>query len=102
MRWVLAGLLILLVFLQYRLWLAEGGIAEALRLSDRIAREEALNSELEARNALLERQVLELQTGDKVIEQRAREQLGLIREDEVYFQFVDPAETPESRDKNHD
>tara|TARA_B110000503_G_scaffold113580_1_gene170516 strand:- start:460 stop:768 length:309 start_codon:yes stop_codon:yes gene_type:complete len=102
MRWVLAGLLILLVFLQYRLWLAEGGIAEALRLSDRIAREEALNAELEARNALLERQVLELQTGDKVIEQRAREQLGLIREDEVYFQFVDPAETPESRDKNHD
>ena len=102
MRWVLAGLLILLVFLQYRLWLAEGGIAEALRLSDRIAREEALNAELEARTALLERQVLELQTGDKVIEQRAREQLGLIREDEVYFQFVDPAETPESRDKNHD
>ena len=102
MRWVLGGLIILLVFLQYRLWLAEGGIAEALRLRDRIAREQALNSELEARNAVLERQVLELQTGQKVIEQRAREQLGLIREDEVYFQFVDPAADNAQRDDRND
>ncbi len=102
MRWVLSGLLILLVFLQYRLWLAEGGIAEALRLRDRISREQALNAELEVRNGLLERQVLELQTGRKVIEQRAREQLGLVREDEVYFQFVDPTAKPEPRDKGND
>jgi len=89
MRWLLGGLLVLLLFLQYRLWLAEGGIAEAVRLKERIAEEEALNAELAERNARLEQQVLELQNGTRVIEQRAREDLGLIREGEVYYQFSD-------------
>ena len=90
MRWLLAGLLaILLIVLQYRLWLAEGGIAEAVRLRSRIEAEQMRNAELEARNSVLERQVIELQSGTRVLEKSAREDLGLIREGETYFQFKD-------------
>lgn len=95
MRWLLAGLLLLLVLLQYRLWLAEGGIAEVVRLQARIEQERERNSELETRNAELERQVLELQTGNRVLELRARQDLGLVRDGEIYFQFKDDPEDGE-------
>lgn len=88
MRWLLVGLTALLLLLQWRLWLAGGGIAEALRLQSQIEQEQARNVELAARNALLEQQILELQQGTRVIEQRAREDLGLIKQGEVYFQFA--------------
>ena len=91
---LLAALLLLVVFLQYRLWLAEGGIAEVVRLKEQIRREEATNAELRARNDELARQVWDLQNGQLVIEQRAREDLGLVREGEVYYQFAD--DSPEA------
>ncbi len=93
MRWLLAGLVALLVLLQYRLWLAEGGIAEAVRLQARIEEEQKRNAALEARNADLERQVLDLQSGNRVVEQRAREELGLVKEGEIFYQFADDETT---------
>mgnify|MGYP001551190700 CR=1 FL=1 len=89
MRWLLAGLVLLLVVLQYRLWIAEGSLAEYSRLERQIDEQTRINQELEVRNAALEREVLDLQTGNKGLEQRAREQLGLIRDGETFFQFVD-------------
>lgn len=89
MRWLLVGLTALLILLQYRLWLAGGGIAEAVRLNARIEDQQKTNAQLQARNALLEQQILELQNGSRVIEQRAREDLGLVKEGEIYFQFTD-------------
>jgi len=89
MRWLLVGLTVLLLLLQYRLWLESGGIAEALRLQSQIELEQARNADLSERNAQLEQQILELQQGARVIEQRAREDLGLIKDGEVYFQFAD-------------
>lgn len=89
MRAVAAVLALLVAVLQYRLWLAEGGVAETVRLADQIAAEQARNAELAERNAALERQVIALQSGSAAIEQRAREEMGLVREGEVYFQFPD-------------
>jgi cell division protein FtsB len=92
MSWRLAVLLGLLVWLQAQLWLGDGGIAEASRLGARVTAETATNSELERRNDTLERQVVELKQGTQVIESRAREELGLVKEDEIYYQFpTDPA-----------
>ncbi len=88
MKYLLAGMLFLLVALQYRLWFAEGSLAEKHRLQQQVQREEAINRELRARNAVLEREVLDLQTGNDGLEQRAREQLGLVREGEVFYQVV--------------
>ena len=93
MRWLLSGLILLLLLLQYRLWLAEGGLAEVVRLRERIESERERNEMLEARNQSLEQQVLELQSGNRVIEQRAREDLGLIKEGEIYYQFPSNQET---------
>ncbi len=93
MRWLPAGLIVLLLLLQYRLWLAEGGLAEVVRLRERIESERQRNDVLEARNQSLEQQVLELQSGNRVIEQRAREDLGLIKDGEIYYQFPSDQET---------
>ena len=87
-----AVLLGLMVFLQYRLWFGEGGIAEGVRLQDKIVIEEARNAELKARNDRLAHQVLELQNGHMAVEQHAREELGLVKEGEDYYQFVEPSE----------
>jgi cell division protein FtsB len=89
MRWLLATLLLILVVLQYRLWIADGGLSEQARLKRQVQEQTRINEELRQRNAVLEREVLELQTGNAGVEQRAREQLGLVREGEVFYQFVD-------------
>ena len=96
MRWLLGVLLVLLVILQYRLWIAEGSIAEQQRLKAQVEEFTRVNAELEARNAVLEREVLELQTGNGGVEQRAREQLNLVREGETFYQIED-AESDRSR-----
>ena len=89
MRWLLIALLLLLGLLQYRLWIAEGSLAERARLERQVAEQTRVNEELRRRNAVLEREVLELKTGSAGLEQRAREQLGLVKEGEVFFQFVE-------------
>jgi cell division protein FtsB len=96
LRWLLAILVALLLLLQYRLWIAEGSFAEKTRLEQQVLEQIAVNEELRARNAVLEREVLELQNGNTVVEQRAREELNLVREDEVYYQFVEEAPAPAS------
>lgn len=100
MRLLLLGLLLLLLVLQYRLWFAEGSLAERARLREEVVQQEALNTELRARNEVIERDVLELKSGKEGLEQRAREQLGLIREGEIFYQFQPDAES--SADKRHD
>jgi len=94
MRWLIGGLVGLLVLLQYRLWFAEGGLAEANRLQAQLEEAEAENSELTARNAALTQEVIALQGGTEAVEKSARENLGLIKEGEVYYQFVEEPKTP--------
>ena len=89
MRWLLVALLLILGVLQYRLWIAEGSLAEQARLKRQVEEQTRINEELRQRNAVLEREVLELKTGNSGVEQRAREQLGLVKEGEVFYQFVD-------------
>ncbi len=95
MRWLLYILLFLLGVLQYRLWFAEGSLAEQHRLQVQIEEQTRINSELQERNAILEREVMELQNGNKGVEQRAREQLGLIREGETFYHIVERPEPAE-------
>jgi cell division protein FtsB len=92
LRWLLFILILLLALLQYRLWFADGSLAEQRRLEQQVQAQTEINRELRERNAVLEREVLELQTGNSTVEQRAREQLGLVREGEIFYQVVeDPA-----------
>ena len=92
LRWLFGILLALLVVLQYRLWIAEGSLAEQQRLKRQVDRFTEENAVLRERNAVLEREVLELQTGNAGVEQRAREQLNLVRDGETFYQMDDEAE----------
>ena len=94
MRWLIGGLLGFLLLLQYRLWFAEGGLAEANRLQVQLEEAEAENAELTARNAALAQEVIALQGGTEAVERNARENLGLIKEGEVYYQFVEEPTAP--------
>jgi len=86
----LAGVLALLVVLiQYPLWIGKGGwlrVQEADRL---LAAQLDRNAQLQARNAALEADVRDLKQGSEAIEERARYELGLLKPDEVFFQYVE-------------
>jgi cell division protein FtsB len=98
MRWLALGLLLLLLLLQYRLWFAEGSLAELHRLKAEIEQQQALNETLRVRNDRLEEEVLELQQGLETVEERARRDLGMIREGEVYYQVVEEQPAEEKAD----
>ena len=89
MRPLLLGLLGLLLLLQYRLWLGEGGVRERQGLESQVRVGEEGNQLLRERNDALARQVLELQEGVEMLEAVAREELGLVRQGEEFILFVD-------------
>ena len=89
MRPLLVALLGLLLLLQYRLWLGEGGIRERQGLETQARAGEEGNQRLRERNDALARQVLELQEGDEMLEAVAREELGLVRQGEEFILFVE-------------
>jgi cell division protein FtsB len=91
MRWLILLLVLLLAGLQYRLWVGEGSLAEIAALQKSNAE---LRQELEQKQAANDRQaadVMDLKQGTEAIEERARKELGMIREGEVFYQFVKPA-----------
>ncbi|MFN6961223.1 MAG: cell division protein FtsB [Rhodocyclaceae bacterium] len=81
--WVLAALLILL---QYPLWLGKGGLIRVWELERQLAAQREINQGLEARNAALDAEVRDLKSGLEAIEERARYELGLVKEGEVFVQ----------------
>ncbi|KGE05036.1 cell division protein FtsB [Pseudohaliea rubra] len=94
MRWLLLVLACLVLVLQYRLWFAEGSLAERQRLQRLVQDGERDNARLRARNEELAREVLDLQSGKAVVEQRAREELNLVGDGEVFYQFLEEGATP--------
>ncbi len=89
MRWLGAGLLVLLVLLQTRLWLGDGSIPEALTLRQALQVQRAENAELDERNRALAADVADLRQGLDAIEERARRDLGLIGKDETFYRVID-------------
>lgn len=93
MNWKLqlafAVLLVLLLGLQYRLWIGEGSLAEVESLKRQLIQQRAELDDLVERNATLQAEVDDLKSGLAAIEARARSELGLIREGETYFQLLD-------------
>lgn len=89
MKGVVASLLMLLSLLQYRLWVGDGSLAEVSQLKQAIAAQEQENKTLDERNRALDAEVKDLKQGLVAIEERARSELGMIRKDETFFQFVE-------------
>lgn len=89
MKWLSATLLLLLLGLQYRLWVGEGSYAEVVQLKERIAVQRTENAKLKARNEVLRREVQALRSGTLLIEERARSELGMIKAGETFYLVVD-------------
>lgn len=92
MKILVSILLVLLLMLQYRLWVGDGSLAEVWQLRREITAQEAENQRLLERNRVLEAEVRDLKKGVKAIEERARNELGMIRKNETFYQIVGPKE----------
>lgn len=79
--------IILLLGLQWQLWFGSQGILVQKKLHRQYKVEASLNDELKNRNGLLSQRIANLQSSYEVIEERAREDLGMIKEGEVYVQL---------------
>ena len=88
MKWLAGALLVVVVALQYRLWLSGDGVRELARLSDSVESQKAENQELVARNQQMVAEVADLKAGMTAIEERARSELGMIGRNETFFQVV--------------
>jgi cell division protein FtsB len=89
MRWLTLGLAGLLVLIQYPLWLGKGSWLRVWDVDQQIQSQRESNARLKARNAALDAEVRDLKQGFEAIEERARSELGMVRQDEIFFQLLD-------------
>ena len=89
MRWLNIVLLSMLLILQYRLWVGAGSFAEVASHKRAIAEQRAQNDTLKQRNQRLENEVQSLKSGLEAIEERARDELGMVKRDETFYLIVD-------------
>ncbi len=89
MRKLILFLIILLVYLQYRLWLGDGGLLEFWNVHQEVETQREENARLRERNEALNAQVLDLKQGQDAIEERAREDMGMVKPGETFYQIVE-------------
>jgi cell division protein FtsB len=89
MRKLLLGLLLLLVILQITLWFGGGGLLELWQQHQEVEAQRDENARLRERNEALNAEVLDLKQGLDAVEEHAREDLGMVREGEVFYQVVE-------------
>ena len=96
MRWLIWLLVVLLVLVQYKLWVGDGSFAEVWDLYQQVETQREDNQQLRERNQALEAEVQDLKQGLGAIEERAREELGMVKEGETFYQIIEePAQTDE-------
>jgi len=89
LKLIVAILFVLLIWLQYKLWLGDGGIPEVLELEQEIETVQTEVNTLQERNKALNAEVMDLKKGIEAIEERARSEMGMIKKDEIYYQVID-------------
>jgi len=92
MKPVVIALAVLFLVLQYKLWFEKGGVSEVWRLRNAIETQSQQNKEFAERNKALEAEVNDLKSGQAAVEERARNDLGMVKPNEVFYQIV-----PESK-----
>jgi cell division protein FtsB len=93
-RWLAIIFVALILALQYPMWLGKGGWLQVRELDRQVAAQKQVNADLKARNEALDADVRDLKQGFEAIEERARSELGMVKQDEVFFQL--PADAPAS------
>lgn len=88
MKIIIPLIIMLIVHLQYRLWVGDGSIAQINEYQQELDELKQEVDKKNQRNEALRAEVLDIQKGQEAIEERAREELGMIKEDETFFQIV--------------
>lgn len=89
MKWLTLILVALVGAIQYPLWLGKGGWLRVRDVDRQIAAQREVNGKLKARNVALEAEVRDLKQGLEAIEERARSELGMVKQDEIFFQVLE-------------
>jgi cell division protein FtsB len=89
-RTLTLGLLAALLAIQWPVWMGKGGWFKVWEREAELARHDVANEERKQRNAAIEADVRDLQTGTGAIEERARQELGLVKPGEIYVQIIEP------------
>jgi len=89
MRAVTLILIVILLLLQYPLWIGKGSWLKVWDLNRQLEAQQQVNLQTQARNAVLDAEVRDLKQGTAAIEERARSELGMIKRDEVFYQIVE-------------
>lgn len=89
MKSLAALLIILALFLQYRLWTGEGSIEQIREYQQRIDVLEKQVRKKKERNDSIYAEVLDLKKGQEALEERARYELGMIKKEETFFQVIE-------------
>ncbi len=92
MRWLLIVLSLILMFLQYRLWVGESSLAQRQVLKHKVEVQQQENEVLRERNRVLANEAANLKDGLESVEERARTDLGMIKEGETFYMVVDKEE----------
>lgn len=88
MRLITLCLIGLVLTLQYRLWAGEYSIADYRNLQQDIERQQATNEQLAQRNQLLQADIDDLRNAQEAVEELARNELGLVKENETFFRLI--------------
>jgi cell division protein FtsB len=88
MKILIAILILVLIGLQYKLWFGDGSLSEVVQLTRELEFQKQRLHELERRNKILEAQVLDLQNGLDAFEEKARNDLGMIKQGETFIQLI--------------
>jgi cell division protein FtsB len=89
MKAVLILLVLVLVYLQYRLWFGDGNLFEVMQLENEVQTQRDENIRLRERNDALDAEVRDLQEGLDAIEEHAREDLGMVKDGETFYQIIE-------------
>lgn len=100
MRLITLFLVVLLLLIQHPLWLGKGGWLRVWDLDKQVEAAQKKNDELKARNAKLNSEVQDLKEGTGAIEERARYELGMIKENEIFIQVLEPNGRPATLKNN--
>lgn len=90
MKPIIIALAALLLLLQYELWFAQGSLLTAWYLKRNVTEQQTVNKKLEIRNTALSTDIKDLKSGKKAVEERARNDLGMVKKDETFYQVVKP------------
>lgn len=90
MKWIAGILLVILMTLQYRIWFGDSSYQKISLQEEQIEKVQSENADLMARNQKLFAEIKDLRSGSDAIEERARNQLEMVKDNEVFFRILTP------------